>query len=77
MIAIWLALWPVTGAPALQASAAPTAQRFDVASIKPCASDDQAPGPGRGLAGGTNAAISPGQFNGDFITCVLTLPIAR
>jgi hypothetical protein len=46
MIVICLTLGLVTGAPA---------QRFDAASIKPCASDIQVPSPGRGLAGGTNA----------------------
>lgn len=43
-------------------------QRFDVASIKPCAPEEPPPGGrGRGSAGGTGASISPGRFN---VPCV-------
>jgi uncharacterized protein (TIGR03435 family) len=42
-------------------------QRYETATIKPCKAEDQIPGPGRGTAGGTNAAISPGRFN---VPCV-------
>jgi bla regulator protein BlaR1 len=43
------------------------AQKFDVASIKPCKPDDSPPGPARGGAGGTNASVSPGRMN---VPCV-------
>ncbi|HEX5217587.1 MAG TPA: TIGR03435 family protein [Vicinamibacterales bacterium] len=41
--------------------------RYETATIKPCKAEDQIPGPARGTAGGTNAAISPGRFN---VPCV-------
>ena len=42
-------------------------QRYDTVSIKPCAPENQLPGPARGTAGGTNATFSPGRF---FVPCV-------
>jgi uncharacterized protein (TIGR03435 family) len=42
-------------------------QRYEAATVKPCKPEDQVLGPGRGLAGGTNATISTGRFN---VPCV-------
>jgi len=52
---------------AAQAPLAPSKQKFDVASIKPCRVEDAPPGPARGGAGGTNATFSPGRMN---VPCV-------
>jgi bla regulator protein blaR1 len=46
---------------------APSAPKFDVASIKPCSVEEAPPGPARGGAGGTNATFSPGRMN---VPCV-------
>jgi uncharacterized protein (TIGR03435 family) len=42
--------------------------RYDAASIKPCAAEENPTG-ARGAAGGTNAAFSPGRF---YVPCVTT-----
>ena len=68
MTSLWIAgACAVAFVVAAQTAPVEKPQRYDAASIKPCAPEDQLPGPGRGTAGGTNATVSPGRFN---VPCV-------